>query len=108
MKNYSTLIQEIKQCESLDELEAGADIFDYGIEKGCYSQRQSKEFNTIYWSIKDRLIAKGISNKVKASNGLDLIYIVSKAPVNIKEDENKLVEYVNSIIKNLRGKQRIN
>lgn len=103
VKPFDTLIKETLQAEDLDELEAAADLFQFGIEKGYYNKWQATEFNQAYWEVKNRCLALIIAEQIKG-NKLDIIDIVRKAPIELKDDEDKLIEYVNGRIKALRGK----
>lgn len=103
MKAFQTLINETLQAEDLDELEAAADLFQFGIERGFYNKRQADEFNNTYWKVKNKKLAYEVAESVRA-NILDIITIVSSAPVDIKENKGELVNYVNSRIKALKGK----
>ncbi|GFZ31705.1 hypothetical protein CSC2_22310 [Clostridium zeae] len=103
MKSFQSLINETLDAEDLEELEAAADLFQFGIEKGYYNRRQVDEFNNAYWSVKNRYLAYEIAQKVKA-NKLDIITIVSNAPAEIKENKNELLNYVNGRMKALKGK----
>lgn len=103
MKNFQTLINETLQAEDLEELEAAADLFQYGIEKGYYNKRQIDEFNNTYWKIKNKYLAYAIHEEIKG-NSLDIISIVEHAPVHIKDDKKELTNYVNGRLKALRGK----
>ena len=51
MKAFDTLIKETLQAEDLDELEAAADLFQFGIEKGYYNKWQATVYNA-YWKVK--------------------------------------------------------
>lgn len=103
MKAFDTLIKETLQAEDLDELEAAADLFQFGIEKGYYNKWQATEFNNAYWKVKNMCLALEIADKIKG-NKLDIIDIVAKAPIELKSDQGRLIEYVNGRIKALRGK----
>lgn len=103
MKPFNTLINETLEADDLEELEAAADLFQFGIEKGYYDKRQSNEFNNTYWKVKNRCLAYDIAQEVKAST-LDIISIVTSAPNELKENRVKLLEYVNGRIKALKGK----
>lgn len=103
MKTFQNLINETLQAEDLDELEAAADLFQFGIEKGYYTKKQADDFNATYWKVKDICLAHEVGKEVKGSK-LDIISIVSNAPTNIKNDEHKLINYVNDRLKALRGK----
>ncbi|OPJ59507.1 hypothetical protein [Clostridium oryzae] len=103
MKTFKTLMDEMNEIDDLEELEAAADLFQYGIEKGYYSIRESDEFNHVYWDVKNRCLACKIAKKIKR-NTLDVISIVKGAPVSIKNDEEELTNYINGRIKALRGK----
>ncbi|WP_139904688.1 hypothetical protein [Clostridium thermarum] len=103
MKAFDTLISETLEAENLEELEAAADLFQFGVEKGHYSKWQATEFNNAYWEVKNRCLALEISSVIKG-NKLDIIDIVSKAPMEVKDDKEKLINYVNGRIKALKGK----
>lgn len=103
MKSFETLINETLKAEDIDELEAAADLFQFGIEEGHYTKRQADDFNTTYWKVKNKLLAYDLSRTVKA-NVLDLISIVSSAPANVKNNRNTLLDYVNGRLKALKGK----
>lgn len=103
MKAFETLVGETLEAIDMDELEAAADLFQFGIESGHYTKRQADEFNIIYWKVKNKLLAYELSKTVKA-NVLDLISIVSNAPSNIKNDKSELLNYVNGRLKALKGK----
>ncbi|GIM27605.1 hypothetical protein CPJCM30710_02710 [Clostridium polyendosporum] len=103
MKTFQTLINETLEAEDLEELEAAADLFQFGIEKGYYNKRQVVEFNNTYWSVKNRCLAFEVAKDIKG-NKLDIINIVSNAPANIKDNKMELTNYVNGRIKALKGK----
>ncbi|ERI93056.1 hypothetical protein HMPREF1982_01877 [Clostridiales bacterium oral taxon 876 str. F0540] len=103
MKAFQTLISETLEAEDLDELEAAADLFQFGVEKGHYTKRQADEFNNVYWRVKDKHLTNTVSEEVKA-NYLDILSIISKAPTEIKDNKYELVNYVNGRLKALKGK----
>ena len=103
MKSFQSLIDETTDLDDLEELESAADLFQFGIEKGFYTKRQSDEFNSVYWKVKNKCLTNKISNNVKG-NKLDLIYIVTNAPLDVKSDTSLLTNYVNERIKALKGK----
>ncbi|KEI04392.1 hypothetical protein IRP63_06715 [Clostridium botulinum] len=103
MKTFDSLICETIEAEDIDELESAADLFQFGIEKGYYDKKQADEFNNTYWKIKTNFLANEISKKVKM-NRLDITYIISNAPVDIKNDINSLTDYVFKRVKSLKGK----
>lgn len=105
MKDFKALIEETGSLDNLEELEAAADLFDYGIEKGLYTLKQAKDFNAIYWKMKNKLLAIQISSTIKA-NSLDIICIVENAPDNLKDDIASLTGYVNNRLKALKGSLR--
>jgi hypothetical protein len=102
MKTFQSLIEETLHVEDLEELEAAADLFQFGVEKGYYNKRQSGEFNNTYWRVKNKCLAYELADKIKI-NTLDIISIVSSAPMEIKENRNELYNYVNGRIKALKG-----
>lgn len=103
MKTFHALINETLQAEDLEELEAAADLFQFGVEKGYYDKRQASEFNHAYWEVKNKCLAFEIAKDVKA-NTLDIISIISNAPAEIKDSRRELLDYVNGRIKALKGK----
>lgn len=103
MKSFQALIDETLKVEDLEELEAAADLFQFGVEKGYYTKRQADEFNNTYWKVKNKHLAYKVSDAVKW-NLLDIMSIVSSAPNEIKGNQHELIGYVNGRIKALRGK----
>ncbi|AKN31823.1 hypothetical protein Ccar_13485 [Clostridium carboxidivorans P7] len=103
MKTFQSLINETLEAENLDELEAAADLFQFGIEKGYYTKQQADEFNNAYWKTKNIYLGYEVAKEVKGSK-LDIITIVSNAPNSVKNDKRKLISYVNDRIKALKGK----
>lgn len=103
MKSFQSLINETLEVEDLEELEAAADLFQFGVEKGYYNKKQVVEFNDTYWKVKDRCLAFEVAEEVKG-NKLDIITIVSKAPNELKSNKGKLIEYVNGRLKALKGR----
>lgn len=103
MKSFQALINETLQAQDIEELEAAADLFQFGIEKGYYTKKQSDEFNDAYWKVKNKCLAYEVAEKVKG-NVLDIISIVTKAPTEFKNDKNELINYVNGRLKALKGK----
>ncbi|WP_125152363.1 hypothetical protein [Clostridium rectalis] len=103
MKTFQVLIDETLTAADIEELEAAADLFQFGIEKGYYNKRQADEFNTTYWKVKNRYLAYEISQTVKG-NKLDIISIVSNAPSHVKNNKQDLLNYVNGRMKALKGK----
>jgi hypothetical protein len=103
MKSFQTLIDETLQVEDLEELEAAADLFQFGVEKGHYTKRQADEFNNTYWKVKNKHLSYAVSEEVKW-NILDIMSIVSSAPNEIKGSKRELINYVNGRLKALKGK----
>lgn len=103
MKNFEDLINETLESEDWEELEAAADLFQFGIEKGYYTKAQAVRFNDTYWKVKDRCLVDEVAREVKA-NKLDIMSIVSSASTDVKSDTGKLISYVNDRLKALRGK----
>lgn len=103
MKTFQALINETLQVNDLDELESAADLFQFGIEKGYYTKKQVNEFNETYWKMKNKCLAYSIAEKT-GGNLLDIMSIISKAPMHTKNDEFELTSYVNSRLKALKGK----
>lgn len=101
MKEFNTLIEETQNVKDLEELEAAADLFQYGLENNHYNKRQVSEFNDVYWKVKNRLLAYQCADNIKA-NYLDIISIVSNAPIDVKEDKQKLISFVNNRIKAMK------
>lgn len=103
MKTFQSLINETTKVQDLEELESAADLFQFGVEKGYYTKSQVDEFNNTYWNMKNKLLAYEVSETVKG-NVLDITFIVSKAPADIRNNKDKLVNYVNDRMKALKGK----
>ena len=103
MKTFQNLTQETLQAEDLEELEAAADLFQFGVEKGYYNKRQADEFNNTYWIVKNKWLTYEVCKKVKG-NTMDIKYIVSKAPAEVKTNIEDLINHVNSRTKALKGK----
>lgn len=103
MKSFEALINETMEANDMEELEAAADLFQFGIEKGYYNKTQAHEFNNTYWKVKNRCLAYEIAEKLKA-NALDITYIVANAPMSLKDDKDELTNYVNGRLKALKGK----
>jgi hypothetical protein len=103
MKLFQELIKETLAIHDLEELEAAADLFQFGIEKGYYNKRQCDEFNNTYWKVKNKCLGYSVADVVKG-NPLDIISIVTSAPNEIKDNRNELISYVNSRLKALKGK----
>jgi hypothetical protein len=96
-------MNETLQIKDIEELEAAADLFQYGIEKGYYTNREANEFNHTYWEVKNKCLAYDLSKDIKI-NFLDLISIITNAPNNIKDSRRDLIDYVNGRLKALKGK----
>ena len=107
LEKYNNFVAETRECENLLELEYAADYFDKGIVKGIYSNRQSKDFNSVYWELKDQLICDSIKSEFNGFNKLDLLSMVKSSPIKLKGDRDELVYYIKGIVKNLRTKQKI-
>jgi hypothetical protein len=103
MKSFQALIDETLHVEDLEELEAAADLFQFGVEKGHYTKRQADEFNSTYWKVKNKHLAYAVSENIKW-NILDIMSMVSSAPNEIKGNKNELINYVNGRLKALKGK----
>jgi hypothetical protein len=102
MKEFNTLIDETSNVKDLDELEAAADLFQYGLERNYYNSKQATEFNNVYWKLKNRFLAYECAVTIKGSQ-LDIINIVVSAPSNIKDDKQKLSDYVKNRMKAIKG-----
>ena len=103
MKKFDSLIEETLEAEDMEELEAAADLFMFGIEKNYYNKKQADEFNTVYWKVKNRFLVNEIAKKVKM-NRLDISYIISNAPASMKDDIDALTNYVLGRVKSLKGR----
>jgi vacuolar-type H+-ATPase subunit B/Vma2 len=103
MKAFQTLISETLEAQDLEELEAAADLFQFGVEKGQYTKRQADEFNTTFWKVKNKMLSYEVSENIKW-NVLDIMSIVSSAPNDIKDSKHELINYVNGRLKALKGK----
>ncbi|MGK0466617.1 hypothetical protein [Clostridium sp.] len=103
MKTFEELVNETLEVEDLEELESAADLFQFGIEKGYYNKRQADQFNITYWKIKNKCLAYDVAKDIKG-NKLDIITMVSSAPIEIKENRKELINYVNGRFKALKGR----
>lgn len=103
MKKFEDLISETLQSEDFEELEAAADLFQFGIERGHYTKSQAATFNDTYWKIKNKYLADEVAKKVKA-NKLDIMSIISSAPTDAKNSTEDIIKYVNGRLKALKGK----
>jgi hypothetical protein len=104
MKSFRSLVSEMKSLETLDELESGADLFDFGIEKNIYNISQAKQFNEIYWSMKNKIITKSISSQFPKTDYTQLKSIVIGSPMAIKEDKNQLINYIHDRLREVHSK----
>ena len=102
MKEFRILIDETLNVKDLDELEAAADLFQFGLERNYYSNKQATEFNDVYWKLKNRFLAYECAVHIKGSQ-LDIISIVVSAPSNIKDNQEKLNDYVKNRMKAIKG-----
>lgn len=102
MKDFKTLINEMLEVHDLEELEAAADLFQFGLESNYYTGKQATEFNLVYWRMKNRFLANECAIHIKGSQ-LDIISIVSSAPSNLKDDKQKLNDYVKNRMKAMKG-----
>lgn len=109
MKTFKNLIEETEQVQNIDELESAGDIFQYGLDKGIYTLSQSKQFNELYWNIKNKLMTIDLYNsaKFKDINYLQLLSIVTGAKGNIKDNKDELEQYIRNRISALKKKQKI-
>jgi hypothetical protein len=105
MKEFNTLIDETLNVNDLDELEAAADLFHYGLERNYYNNKQATEFNNVYWKLKNRFLAYECAANIKGSQ-LDIINIVVSAPSDIKDDKQKLNDYVKNRMKAIKGNSK--
>jgi hypothetical protein len=103
VKEFTTLLDETQNVIDLQELEAAADLFHYGLENGHYTKKQATEFNILYWKVKNRMLAYDCVDSSKGSF-LDVIAIVTNAPSDVKDDTKKLKSYVNSRLKAIKGR----
>lgn len=102
MRKFDMLLDETKQVIDLEELEASADLFQYGLDNNYYNRLQQHDFNNLYWQLKNKFLAQSIENNFKNTNCLDIIYIVSKAPSTVKENQQQLIAHVSKILKSLK------
>jgi hypothetical protein len=102
MKEFNIIIDETLNVKDLDELEAAADLFHYGLESSYYTKKQATEFNNVYWKLKNRFLAYECAVDIKGSQ-LDIINIVASAPSDIKDDKQKLNNYVKNRMKAIKG-----
>lgn len=108
MKSYQEFINQVNQINDIEDLEITADFFQFGIEKGWYSKRQSDDFNQNYWKIKNKLITESIYKaNNKKLNYIQLLSIVTAAPAELKNNDTyeELVRYINDRIKALKSKK---
>lgn len=104
MKSFNNLKSELQAVITLDELEAGADLFDYGLSNNSYSYSQVKQFNEIYWNMKNKIITKSISNQFYKVDYTQLKSIVTGASTAIKENNVQLSQYINERLRALKSK----
>lgn len=104
MKSFNDLKMEMQDLITIDEVEAGADLFDYGLANNSYSYSQVKQFNIIYWNMKNKIITKSISNQFYKVDYTQLKNIVTGAPTAIKENEVQLTQYINDRLRALKAR----
>lgn len=102
MKEFTILIDETLNVKDLEELESAADLFHHGLESNYYNKKQATEFNDIYWKLKNRFLAYECAVDIKGSQ-LDIINIVTSAPSDIKDDKQKLNNFVKNRMKAIKG-----
>ena len=107
MKNFNNLLSEIKHSESLEELESGADLFQYGLDKEYYTLSQVKQFTDTYWIKKNKFIAQEMSSSIKDIGYMQLLSIITGANSLIKNDREQLIQYINSRIKAIKNVKRL-
>jgi len=111
MKNFRMFINEMKSAESIEELESGADLFQYGCDKGYYSVGQAKEFNTIYHALKTKINDEIMCSEIYKEN-MDIPYlqaltIIRHAPDSVKQDKKDLKVHIKKILKALRNTKSV-
>ncbi len=110
MKNFNSFIEEIQGINDLEELESGADLFNYKVDKGECNRLEVDAFNKVYWQKKDRLFADIIYDKNSESkffrNHIKIWDIIRAAPKKIKNEENidELKEYIKKRLRVLSKK----
>jgi hypothetical protein len=104
MKSFNTLLAETRKTKSLDELESAHDLFDFGIDN--YSVGQATRYNNLYWDKKNYFLTNRIHKKHPNLNYMKLYNIVIAAKPEIKNDEQKLINYINDRLKALKGNKR--
>lgn len=106
MKKFNDFIKEVQSSISIEEIESAADLFDFGIDRGCYTMNQARQFNEVFWNVKNRLITKEIYKLNPKTNYLNLLAIVTDASPNIKKDKKKLVQYINERLRSLKNNNK--
>ena len=109
MKNFRMFINELQNVETIEELESGADLFQFGVDKNYYSKIQAKEFNNTYWSIKnkinDEIICSELYKENMSTNYMQTLTIIRKAPATVKADKKELKQYINRVLKALKNEK---
>ena len=93
MKKISEFLEEISNTYNLEELESGADLFQFGVDKGYYRKSEIGLFNKRYWDKKHQLLTNEIYKATKIPY-LKLFNIVKAAPSRTKEDICNLKKFV--------------
>lgn len=97
MKNIKNLIAEVQEIENLEELESSADLLEYGIEKGCYSKLDVKNFYITYHKKRVEILTKEVSSKLNISV-FKLFPIIQRFKGT---DFNELIQFVKSELKRI-------
>lgn len=103
MKNINDFVAEIREVHTLEELESGADLFQFGVDRGDYTIKEVNLFNYIYWNKKNHLLARQLY-KENRTNYLRLFDIIKYAPAIIKDDIKQLKQYIYSRNNGFKGK----
>ena len=103
MKNINEFVSEIRDVHSLEELESGADLFQFGVDRGDYTVKEIDFFNHTYWDKKNHLLARQLYRENR-TNYLRLFDIIRHAPAIIKDDIKQLKQYIYGRNNGFKGK----
>ena len=104
MIKFESLLEQTKTITDIEELESAGDLFQYGLDQGSYTLLNTTTFNKTFWEVKNRIITTNYFNENKNSNYMNLLSIITSAPVKIKEDAQELRIYIRGIMQGLKGK----
>jgi len=103
MKKFNEFVTEMRNVETLEELESGADLFAYGVDKGYYTTSQIKEFNRVYWNMKDEMLCSEIYKESMDTNYLQTLRILKGASATTKMDKKATRDYIKKISKAIKN-----